>query len=117
MRIHNLLIAGALAGLMATAGTTQAQGMTAPLHFTSSGHKHVRKHHTSEKHLTITKDGRTRTAGGTVSSKLMNKPPKSAKRNELTVRRFPKHHFKSSNANMHHRKGGHSMKSTSKKYQ
>lgn len=114
MRIHNLLIAGALAGLMATAGTTQAQGMTAPLHFASGGHKHVRKHHTSEKHLTITKDGgKTRTAGGTVSKELIGKSNRSVKHNGPSTRRFSKHHVKSSNARMSKK---HSMKS-SKRYQ
>jgi hypothetical protein len=114
MRIHNLLIAGALAGLMATAGTTQAQGMTDPLHFASSGHKHVKKHHGSAKHLAITKDGgKTRTAGGTVSKELIGKSNRPAKHNGLSTRRFSKHHVKSSNARMNHK---HSMKS-SKRYQ
>ena len=111
MRIHTLLIAGALAGLMATAGSARAMEVGAPAHtvkVANVSHKHPRKHRSSEKHLAITKDGRTRSAGGTVSKSLIGKSSPS-------VRRSSKHHFKSSNASMKHNKKS-SMKS-SKKYQ
>ena len=120
MRIHSLLIAGALAGLMANGTPARALEVNAPAHHTmkptSHHHKHVAKHGGSEKHLAITKDG-TRTAGGTVSKQLMGKSNRSAKENGVSARRFSKHHFKSSNASIKHRKSGHSMKSTSKNYQ
>jgi hypothetical protein len=112
MRIHTLLIAGALAGLMATAGSARALEVGAPVHTVKVANvskHHPRKHRSSEKHLAITKDGRTRSAGGTVSKSLIGKSSPS-------VRRSTKHHFKSSNASMKHNKKAHSMKS-SKKYQ
>jgi hypothetical protein len=120
MRIHTLLIAGALAGLMATAGSARALEAGAPVHtmkLASVGHKHIRKHRTSEKHLAITKDGaRTRSAPGTVSRSLMGKSSRSVKSNGLAVRRSSKHHLKSSNASMKHHKKVHNAKSA-KKYQ
>ncbi len=121
MRIHSLLIAGALAGLMANATPARALEVNAPVHHTmkptSHHHKHVAKKGGAEKHLAITKDGKTRTAGGTVSKQLMGKSNRSAQQNGVSGRRFSKHHFKSSNASIKHRKSGHSMKSTSKSYQ
>ena len=121
MRIHSLLIAGALAGLMANATPARALEVSAPVHHsvkpTSHPHKHVKKQTGSEKHVAITKDGRTRTAGGTVSKQLIGKSSRSAKHSGVSARRFSKHHVKSSNASIKHRKAGHSMKSTSKSYQ
>lgn len=77
MRIHSLLIAGALAGLMANATPARALDVNAPVHHTmkptSHPHKHVRKHSGSEKHLAVTKDGKTRSAGGTVSKHMKHK--------------------------------------------
>jgi hypothetical protein len=121
MRIHSLLIAGALAGLMANATPARALEVNAPAHHTmkptSHHHKHLSKHGGSEKHLAITKDGKTRTAGGTVSKQLMGKS-KSAERSGQSFRRSSKHHVNSSNASMkHNKKSGQSKKSTSTKYQ
>jgi hypothetical protein len=121
MRIHSLLIAGALAGLMANATPARALEVNAPAHHTmkpaSHHHKHLSKKGGSEKHLAITKDGKTRTAGGTVSKQLMGKS-KSAERSGQSFRRSSKHHVNSSNASMkHNKKSGQSKKSTSTKYQ
>jgi hypothetical protein len=120
MRIHTLLIAGALAGLMATAGSARALEAGAPVHtmkLASTGHKHLKKHRTSEKHLAITKDGaRTRSAGGTVSKSLMGRSSHAVKPSGQSFRRSSKHQVKSSNASMKHHNKSHSIKST-KKYQ
>ena len=117
MRIHSLLIAGALTGLMANATPARALDVNAKVHYTtmptSTPHKHVRKHGGSEKHLAITKDGRTRTAGGTVSKKLIGKSGRSMKHNNLSVKRSSKHHPSSRNASMKGHKKGH----FTKKYQ
>jgi hypothetical protein len=117
MRIHSLLIAGALAGLMANATPARALDVNAPVHHTmkptSHPHKHVGKHSGSDKHLAVTKDGKTRSAGGTVSKQLMGKSNRSAKHNS-EFRRSSKHHPSSSKASMKHK--GHSTKSSSKKY-
>ncbi len=122
MRIHSLLIAGALAGLMANGTPARALEVNAPAHHTmkptSHHHKHVAKHGGSEKHLAITKDGKTRTSGGTVSKQLMGKSNRSTERSGESFRRSSKHHVSSSNASMkHHKKSGQSKKSTSTKYQ
>jgi hypothetical protein len=122
MRIHSLLIAGALAGLMANATPSRALEVNATAYRTmkptSHHHKHVTKHGGSEKHLAITKDGKARTAGGTVSKQLMGKSNRSAERTGQSFRRSSKHHANSSNASMkHHKKSGQSKKSTSTKYQ
>lgn len=122
MRIHSLLIAGALAGLMANATPSRALEVNATAYRTmkptSHHHKHVTKHGGSEKHLAITKDGKARTAGGTVSKQLMGKSNRSAERTGQSFRRSSKHHANSSNASMkHHKKSGQSKKSTSTKYE
>jgi hypothetical protein len=121
MRIHSLLIAGALAGLMANGTPARALEVNAPVHHTmkptSHPHKHVTKHGGSKKHLAITKDGKTRTAGGTVSKQLMGKSTRSPQHNGQSVWRSSKHHLSASNATMHHKKSGQSNKSTSTKYQ
>jgi hypothetical protein len=118
MRVHTLLIAGALAGLMATAGSMHALEVKAPVahsvNVAATGHKHLRKHGSSEKHLAITKDGRTRSAPGTVSKSLIGKSNHGMRSSGVSARR--KHHVKSSNATMKHHKKNHSLKS-SKKYQ
>jgi hypothetical protein len=122
MRIHSLLIAGALAGLMANATPSRALEVNATAYRTmkptSHHHKHVTKHGGSEKHLAITKDGKARPAGGTVSKQLMGKSNRSAERTGQSFRRSSKHHANSSNASMkHHKKSGQSKKSTSTKYE
>jgi hypothetical protein len=119
MRIHTLLIAGALAGLMATAGSARALEVGAPVHtvkVASISHKHPKKHRSSDKHLAVTKDGRTRSAGGTVSRSLIGKSNKSVKHNDHFGRRSSKHHVKSHNASMKRGAKSHSTKS-SKNYQ
>ena len=114
MRIHNLLIASALAGLMANATPARALEVNAPVHHTHhvlKPHKHAKKNG-SEKHLAITKDGRTRSAGGTVSKELMGKSSRPSARKGVSGRRFSKNHVKSSNASSNHKKSGRSAKST-----
>jgi len=116
MRIHNLLIAGALAGLMANATPARALEVNAAHQsHAMKPHKHAKKNG-SEKHIAVTKDGRTRSAGGTVSKELMGKSPRSSTHKGISGHRFSKNHVKSSNARSNH-KSGHSAKSTSKKYQ
>ena len=116
MRIHNLLIAGALAGLMANATPARAIEVNSPVHHAHAmkPHKHAKKNG-SEKHIAVTKDGRTRSAGGTVSKELMGKSSRPSVHKGISGRRFSKHHVKSSNASSH--KSGRSSKSTSKNYQ
>jgi hypothetical protein len=76
---------------MANANPARALEVNAPVHHTmkptSHHHKHVAKKGGAEKHLAITKDGKTRTAGGTVSKQLMGKSNRSAQQNGVSARR------------------------------
>jgi hypothetical protein len=105
MRIHSLLIAGALAGLMANAAPARALEANAPAHHvmkpTSHHHKqHMKKNGGSEKHIAIKKDGKTQSAGGTVSKQLIGKSSTPSK--HQSVKRSSKHRPMSRNASLRH---------------
>ena len=116
MRIHNLLIAGALAGLMSTAGLTHAQEVKKPpSHHTMqqpSPHKKMMKHGHQQHTAMKSTSGKTKTEPGTVSKQLMGKSnPKHQGHNARSSKHYPV------SKNVNHKKSGHSTKSTSKTYQ
>jgi len=120
MRIHNLLIAGALAGLMGTAGSMHAQEVKKPpnteQHMQQPGNGHHKKAtkqgaHKQQHNQMKAAKRKTKTEPGSVSKSLMRKPSKSSKNGA----RSSKHPVSSSNAS--HHKSGHSTKSGTKSYQ
>ncbi len=121
MRIHSLLIAGALAGLMATAGSMHAQEVKKPPEHPTTQQQQPKAHQKkaskhNESQAAMKGKEKSRTEPGTVSKELMGKSGRHNERYNSHEARSSKHHPKSSNASMHHKKH-HQNKSASKSYQ